>query len=66
MLIPEMHLTPNHQKIIEEYLELVNQQQPIAMDGSNRPIKLLLVNRQDEEHGKKKKKPNPQKAPGGP
>jgi len=65
MLIPEMHITPNNQKVIEEYLELVNQQKPIAMDGSNRPIKLLLVNRQDEEQRKKRKKPKPQKAPGG-
>jgi hypothetical protein len=66
MLIPEMHITPNHQRIIEEYLEMVNQQPPIAMDGSNRPIKLLLVNRQNEEQGNKRKKPKPQKAPGGP
>jgi len=66
MLIPEMHITPNNQKIIEGYLELVYQQQPIVMDVSNRPMKMLLVNRLEEEQGKKRKKHTRQKTPGSP
>lgn len=54
VLMPDMHLPRKTRQVVEEVLTLINAQNPVMMDGSDKPIKLLLAPKTSKRKGLKK------------
>lgn len=54
VLMPDMHLPRKTREVVEEVLTLINAQNPVMMDGSDKPIKLLLAPKTSKRKGLKK------------